>query len=471
MAVFLVICFKHRHAQISQPRYREDFAAAGDLFHLLHAHAQRHAQAALQSQAMSALPAPPTETPKSFAALRHPQYRVYFIATALAMMADNIEHVISYWMLYEKFRSPTLGGIAVLTHWLPFLLFSVYSGALADRFDRRRIIQLGMACFMVASLGWAVLFYMDAVEEWHAVVLLTIHGMAGVLWGPAGQLLIHDMVGAKDLQSAVRLNSTARQLGILMGPAVGGGLMLAFGPPVGLFINVLIYLPLVIWLWKTPYGKRKAQAADAKPATVRAGGLADALATLRMAQGNRTLFSMIALAGISSFFVGNAFQAQMPEFAHDLGTEKADHSYSMLLAANAAGAFIGGLILESRSLLQPNPRTALVLTILWCIAITGFALTENYPLALTLMFVAGFLNLAFNAMAQTLVQIHAPAQLRGRMIGLYNMSNNGLRAFSGVTVGILGSVIGIHSSLALSALLLLLCTSILLAFSLRAARA
>ncbi|HTD89296.1 MAG TPA: hypothetical protein VK663_01430, partial [Burkholderiales bacterium] len=73
-----------------------------------------------------------------------------------------------------------------------------------------------------------------------------------------------------------------------------------------------------------------------------------------------------------------------------------------------------------------------------------------------------------NAMAQTLVQIHAPPQLRGRMIGLYNMSNNGLRAFSGVTVGILGAVIGIHSSLALSALLLLLCTSILLAFTLRA---
>ena len=415
---------------------------------------------------MSAPPTAPAEPPKSFAALRHPQYRVYFIATALAMMADNIEHVISYWVLYEKFHSPTLGGIAVLTHWLPFLMFSVYSGALADRFDRRRIIQVGMGCFMLASLGWAVLFYLDTVEQWHAVVLLTIHGMAGVLWGPASQLLIHDIVGAKDLQSAVRLNATSRQLGILMGPAVGGGLMLVLGPPVGLFINVLIYLPLVIWLWKTPYGARKPQAAD-KPGTPRAGGLADALATLRLAQGNRTLISMIMLAGVSSFFIGNAFQAQMPEFAHDLGTEKADFSYSMLLAANAAGAFIGGVILESRSLLQPNPRVAMILTILWCCSIAGFALTDNYPLALTLMFIAGFFNLAFNAMAQTLVQIHAPPQLRGRMIGLYNMSNNGLRAFSGVTVGILGAVIGIHSSLALSALLLLLCTSILMAFALR----
>ena len=386
------------------------------------------------------------------------------------MMADNIEHVISYWVLYQKFHSPTLGGIAVLTHWLPFLLFSVYSGALADRFDVRRIIQVGMLFFMAASLGWAWLFYSDSVEQWHAVVLLTIHGMAGVLWMPASQLLIHDIVGGKDLQSAVRLNATGRQLGILMGPAVGGGLMLLAGPPLGLLINVLIYLPLVIWLWKAPYHRHKTEAAPKTGPAVgpRPGGLTDTLNALKLAKGNSTLFSMIILAGVSSFFIGNAFHAQMPEFAHDLGTEKADFSYSLLLAANAGGAFLGGMILEARSWMQPQPRTAIILTILWCFSIAGFALTDNFTMAATLMFIAGFLNLAFNSMAQTLVQMNAPPTLRGRMIGVYNMSNNGLRAFSGVTVGILGSVIGIHTSLALSALLLLLCASLLLAFSMRA---
>jgi len=412
---------------------------------------------------MSDASATPAEKPKSFAALHHPQYRSYFIATALAMMADNIEHVISYWVLYEKFHSPWLGGVAVLTHWLPFLLFSVYSGALADRFDNRRIIQIAMLCFMTASLGWAVLFVTDTIQEWHAVVLLTIHGIAGVLWGPASQLLIHDIVGGKDLQSAVRLNSTGRQLGMLMGPAVGGGLMLAFGPAVGLFVNVLIYLPLIIWMARTPHGARKHAAGQVKPTW----GMADALNTLRLAKNNHTAYSMIVLAGVSSFFVGNAFQAQMPEFAHDLGTEKADWSYSVLLAANAAGAFIGGMLLEARGLLQANSRTAIVLTILWCIAIAGFAMTDNYPLATVLMFFAGFLQLAYNSMAQTLVQINAPPPLRGRFIGLYNMSNNGLRAFSGITVGILGNAIGIHWSLAVSALVLLMLTSVLLAFALR----
>ena len=126
------------------------------------------------------------------------------------------------------------------------------------------------------------------------------------------------------------------------------------------------------------------------------------------------------------------------------------------------------MILESRSLLIARPQTAIVLTILWCLAISGFAAATSYPLAVALMLVAGFLNLSYSAMAQTLVQLHAPEHLRGRLIGLYNMSNNGLRAFSGVTVGIVGSLIGIHWSLALSALVLLMATIALLSFSMRA---
>src|ERR1700719_345884 len=72
---------------------------------------------------------------RSFAAMRHPGFRAQFITFVLAMMADNIEHVISYWMVYQKFHSPALAGFAIVSHWLPFLMFSVASGALADRFD------------------------------------------------------------------------------------------------------------------------------------------------------------------------------------------------------------------------------------------------------------------------------------------------------------------------------------------------
>ena len=408
-------------------------------------------------------PAGPAAQP-SFAALRHRGFRFYFVTTALAMAADQVEHVISYWVMFELFRSPALAGFAVLSHWLPFLFLSVYFGALADRFDSRRIIQVAMFMFMAVSFAWAVLFYTDTLEVWHAMVLLVIHGLAGVLWGPASQVLIHDIVGRDNLMSAVRLNATSRNLGILMGPAVGGGLLLLFGPGVGLLLNVLIYVPLLWWLWKTPYGEQRRRS---QKLTARGGDLKSTLGIIRQVSGNRTIVSMILLVGVSSFFVGHAYQAQMPEYAHDLGTEETHLSYSVLLAASAAGALASGLILESRALPPASPRPAIVLTILWCLAIAGFAVTDNYPLAVALMFVAGFLQLAFSSMAQTLVQVEAPVHLRGRVIGLFNMSNNGLRAFSGVTVGFLGSLIGIHWSLALSALVLLAITLVLLAFAMR----
>ena len=85
--------------------------------------------------------------------------------------------MISYWVLYQKFHSPALGGFAVISHWVPFLLLSGYAGALADRFDPRRIMQIGMLLFMGVSLGWGMLFLHGHLQVWQAWVLLAIHGL------------------------------------------------------------------------------------------------------------------------------------------------------------------------------------------------------------------------------------------------------------------------------------------------------
>ncbi|MGE5819470.1 MAG: MFS transporter [Deltaproteobacteria bacterium] len=397
----------------------------------------------------------------SFAALQHRDFRWFFAATMLAMMADNIEHVISYWLLFQKFQSPVLAGFAVISHWLPFLLLSVYFGALADRHDCRKLIQIAQIMYMFVSATWAILFLTDTIEVWHACVLLVIHGVAGVFWTPAEILLIHDIVGSDDLPSAVRLNATSRQLGILFGPAVGGGLMLWLGAPAGLWVNALIYLPFTIWLAVVPYSGHTRGGAQARPAP----RWRDALDALREVGQNRPIVTMILLGGAASLFVGNAFHANMPEFAQDLGTEKADVAYSALLAANAAGSVAGGFLLDGKEWLPPTVKSAILCAILWCIIMTGFAFSANYPLSLALLFFGGMLNLAFYSIAQTIVQLLAPVELRGRLIGLFSMSAFGLRTFSGVTVGVVGGLIGIHWSLALSSIMLLAVSLALFAFA------
>src|ERR1700710_1678927 len=222
--------------------------------------------------------APPV-VKRSFAAMRHRGFRAQFITFVFAMMADNIEHVISYWVVYQKFHSSALAGFAIVSHWLPFLLFSVASGALAERFDPRRVIQVGMALFIIASLSWSYFFVTDSLQMWHAMVILVIHGCAGVLWQTPTQMLLYDIVGPKDLESAVRLNAMARYLGVLVGPAVGGAILLLLGPAPGILLNTVFYLPLVLWLVRAPYGPRFRAGAPALRRAVR--GFGDIVQTIR----------------------------------------------------------------------------------------------------------------------------------------------------------------------------------------------
>jgi hypothetical protein len=265
-------------------------------------------------------------------------------------------------------------------------------------------------------------------------------------------------VHAEQLPSAVRMNSTGRYMGFLVGPALGAGLLLVFGPSYGILCNALIYAPLFLWLVRAPYGAAVAHRGLSAGAI---GGFSDIWATMRVVAANPVLLSMTVLVGASSFFVGNAYQAQMPGFARDLGHGRADFSYSALLAADAAGGLAAGLILESRGLLPPNSRTAFLLAMIWCCALLAFARADFYAMAIVTLFIAGFVELAFNAMAQSLVQIHAPDQIRGRVIGVFSMASMGLRTFSGLSVGLLGASVGIHRSLALSAAaLLIICVAL-----------
>ena len=187
---------------------------------------------------MAFVPERPAVSSPQTSALRVPGYGAFLATFMLAMMADNVEHVISYWVAFQKFQSEALGGFAVVAHWLPFLLFSVPVGALNDRFDSRRLIQAGMALFILASVGWGWFFVTDTLTMPAAMVLLVVHGCAGVLWSTSSQMLLYDIVGPGSLQSAVRLNATARHLGVLIGPAVGSAIMLSLGPTRGIFFSI-----------------------------------------------------------------------------------------------------------------------------------------------------------------------------------------------------------------------------------------
>jgi MFS family permease len=388
--------------------------------------------------------------PAKFAALRNPSCRVYLVGGMLSMMADNIEHVITYWVLWQRFHSTALTGFEVISHWLPFFLLSPYFGALADRHDCRRLIQGAQLLFMSVSIGWGVLFVTGSLRVWNACVLLILHGTAGSLWGPAEQLMLEDFVGPAELPSAIRLNATARSLGILLGPVVGAALLFGLGPVHGIFANVLIYLPMTTLMARTRFTGHLREGFVPRARLTVLG----AIRVFRRVSRDSVTVSMIVLAGLGSFFIGAAIQVAMPAIA---GTGTA---YGVLLFANGLGGVLGGLLLEGTGWLRPSVRTAI-----WSTAVYGgstvlFALCHNYLAASFLLVVGGVAALANMSITQTVVQLRAPREDRGQVIGLYGVSANGLRMGSGITVGFLGAIAGLRWSLGLSALALCVCTAL-----------
>ena len=391
-----------------------------------------------------------TATPRRFAALRDRYSRPYLFTAGLSMMGDNIEHVITYWVLWQTFHSPALVGFQVVSHWLPFLLLSVWFGGLAERYDCRRLIQIAQGLFMLVSVCWGLLFLTGTLDVWEACVLLVLHGCAGALWAPAEQLLLHDFAEPADLPGAVRLNATFRSLGILAGPVVGSALLLGLGAEWGIFANVLFYLPMTLLMLRTPYtGHTRSGYVHRVRLT-----LIDGFRVLRSVGDDRVLVSMIVLAGLVALCVGGSLQVSIPSFADSLGTGSDGLGYGLLLFANGAGGVLGGFLLEATGVIKPDVRAVVVATVLFGATTLAVAVTHSYVVAVLALLLGGVANMTSTSIGQAVVQLRAPVEQRGRVVGVYNVFGSGLRTGNGLTLALLGAALGVATAVAVGGIVL-----------------
>lgn len=373
------------------------------------------------------------------------------------MAGDNAEHAITYLVMWQLFESPLLAGFAVISHWLPHLLFSISFGTLADRFDCRRIIQISCGLFVAASFTWGFLLLNEALQPWHCVVLLVVHGFASALWHPANQVMLYDMVGEKALPSAVRLMATGLSLGQLVGPAMGAVLLFTIGPAWGMFVNALFYVPFLIHLTLSPFDGHQRRAVGVIP-RVR---LRELLATVRELPRYPNILLVIVLQGAVGLLIGVALMPLLPEFGELLGQVESGLGYGLLLVAMSIGAVTGGLLLESVGRLRATPLVSALSELVFAACVLGFAFSRIFPLSLALLVVAGAASIISVSTAQTVVQLEAPPAQRGRFIGAFNTTNMGFRVGSGVLVAVLGGLVGIPVAVALAAgTLLVVCIAL-----------
>ena len=391
-----------------------------------------------------------------FAALRAPWYKGYWVGGSLMMGGDNLEHAITYWVMWQTFHSPLLAGLAVLTHWLPHLFFSIPLGALADRFDCRRLVQLSGLLFIAASVGWGILFATDSLQPWECVALLLVHGFASAIWKAPDQLMLYDMVGPEGVPSAVRLMATGMTLGQLVGPAIGALLLSTVGPTVGIFLNIVMYLPFMTYLFITPMTGHVRDAGRRAAAHWR-----DIVSVLRDVPTFPSILVIMILQGAVALFVGVALMPLLPEFGGSLGVPSGP-GYAVLVSSMAAGAVVSGITLEAVGRIRASVRLAISTAAVFAVAILVFALSRSFALSIIALVVAGAANLITASTSQTIVQLQAPAERRGRFVGAAGMTGQGFQAGSGILIGLLAAGLGVAGGVAVAAGTLLLVTVALL---------
>ena len=384
-----------------------------------------------------------------FAALAVPTYRWYWITSWVSSTGDGMENVIRNLLILQLVGTEAAAfwlGMMVLAHWVPFTVFSLYGGTLADRYDNRKIQIATQLLLMGAALGTAVATLAGFVTVWWLFGLLLVHGFAGAIGSPAQQTLIHAIVGRDKLLSAVSLNSTARQLSQVIGPGVAAFIYLAFGPGWGFLVNALTFVPLLILLAVIRVPRLHEWSGQPVVDALREG--------LAFIRGRPRLAALISVEMLPVIFLGHTFNSLIPIFA-TVVLAAGELGYALLLVASGVGAVAAALYLAYAR--EPRNAGAFILgtAALEVAAILTFAFSRSYPLSLALMFVVGGAAVLTQALTNTTLQLAAPDRLRGRVMGAYSFGTQGLRVVNGPLLGGAAFLFGAPAAVAASAGLVL----------------
>ncbi|HEU0256899.1 MAG TPA: MFS transporter, partial [Microbacteriaceae bacterium] len=228
---------------------------------------------------------------------------------------------------------------------------------------------------------------------------------------------------------------------ILLGPVVGSVLLVGLGPTYGIFTNIIFYVPLTVFLATTAF---TGHSRDGSAGTAQRMSLLSSFRVLGTVRRNRKILGMLILAALAAVTIGAVLQTAMPVFGNKLaGGADPDLVYGILLFALGAGGVIGGFFLEASGWIKPTGATAVVSTVAFGLFSALFAFTGSIAVAIAALILTGFAQITSTATEQAIVQLEAPVAERGRVIGAYSMFGPGMQTFSGITVGVVGSLLGI----------------------------
>jgi MFS family permease len=386
---------------------------------------------------------------------RHRNYRIFFVGQLVSLAGSWMQNIALAWLVLELSGSPLAVGALAFWRFLPFTIFGLVAGVVADRVESRRLVAATQGTALVISIALAVLTLTDNATLPIVYALAALGGLTLAFDAPGRQGLTYQMVGPRSLPNAVALNAGLFNGSRVIGPAIAGVVIAAFGTGICFVINAFSFLAVLAAL--ASLRSDELHAVERDPSAKLVDGLRRAVSFARHDPQLRAVLGVVAIVST----VGFNFHVLVPLLASDtlhVGAE----GFGLLSASFGLGALVGAL------------ATATFRGASWRLFATGatgfgvlalaLAPVENAVVAGALLFGIGVSFTLFTANANALVQLGSPDMLRGRMIALYLFAFVGIAPLGGLLTGWLVDLGGTELAFAVSGVTSLLTIAV---FSLR----
>jgi MFS family permease len=390
-------------------------------------------------------PSPPRVD--AFAALRHRDFRVFYLGQLLSLAGGWMQSTAQGWLVLDLTDSELLLGVVTAVSSLPTLLFTLYAGAVADRTDKRRIILWADAAMALFALTLGVLTGTGRISYPLLLGLAFLMGTANAFEVPTRQSFFVELVGPRDLPNAIALNSSAFNASRIVGPAIAGWLIGTAGVAACFYANAVSFLAVIagLLLMRLPPFRAPERTASTLE------NIREGLAYIRGHRVVRTLVWLIAAMSITAF----PFTMLLPVFARDV-LDVGATGLGWLLSATGTGALAAGIALAAWGGRFRRGRLVLGACLSFALCLTAFTLSRSFPLSLALLALTGFTMILNNATLNALLQSLVPDRLRGRVMSVYVFMFIGMAPLGSLQAGALARWLGAPGALRAGAAALVL---------------
>jgi MFS family permease len=368
------------------------------------------------------------------AALTYRDFRLLWFGALTSSIGTWMQKVAQAWLIVTLTESQSAFylGLDSFLGELPILLLTLVAGVVADRRDRRHMMLMSQVVQMAVAFTLAGLVFFDAIRIWHILCLSCISGCAQAFGGPAYQSLVPTLVGKEHLPNAIALNSIQFNLARIIGPVVAGVALATFGMVMCFGMNGISFLFVIAAILSL----RDVHVPPASSVSI-ASQMKDGLRYVHASPNLRTL----TMFGFIAAFLGLPLLTFLPIIAKDVFQQDVG-LYTQMMTTSGVGAVCGAMVVAWLGKHRHMGRILLALLSAFGLAMTAFALSREVWLSTSILFFTGALLVMCFSLTNSLVQLLAPPELRGRVVSIYMMAFRGGSPLGGLASGWLITQVG-----------------------------